>query len=53
MRDDVIDIADEAQRQVIILRINPARARQSAAQHAKRLPDIGRDFDSGEKARHG
>ena len=51
--DHVVDVADEAQRQVIIFRIDPARARQSAAQHAERLPDVGGDFDTGEETRHG
>ena len=50
--DQVVDVADEAQRQMIILRIDPARARQSAAQHAERLSDIGGNFDTGEETRH-
>ncbi len=51
--DHVVDVADEAQRQMIIFRIDPARARQSAAQHAERLANVGGDFDTGEEARHG
>ena len=51
--DRVVDVADEAQRQVIIFRIDPARARQPAAQHRQRLADIGGDFETGEEARHG
>src|SRR4051794_23471483 len=53
MRDRVVDVADEAQRQMVVLRINPARARQPAAQARQRLSDIGRNFDAGEEPRHG
>ena len=53
MRDVVVDVADEAQGDVIILRIDPARARQAAAQHRQRLRDLGRNLDAGEKTRHG
>ena len=53
LRDHVVHVADEAQRQMIILRIDPARARQSAAQHDERLADIGGNFDTGEETRHG
>ena len=53
MGDFVVDVADEAQCQVIVLRIDPARTRQSAAQRRQRLPDIGRNFDTGEETRHG
>ena len=53
LRDHIVDVADEAQRQMIIFRIDPARARQTAAQHAERLSDIGGNFDTGEETRHG
>ena len=52
MGDCVVDVADESQRQVIISRVDPSRARQSATQGRQRLSDIGRNFDSGKKARH-
>src|SRR5712691_8637102 len=53
VRDHVVDIADEAQRDVIIFGIGPARARQPAAERGERLRDVGRDFKTGEEARHG
>ena len=52
MRQRVIDVADETQRQVIILGIDPARARQAAAHHGKRLGDMRRNFESSEQAGH-
>src|SRR3974377_2423380 len=52
MGDQVVDVADETQCQVVIFRIDPARSRQSAAQHTKRLANVGWDFDTGEKTRH-
>src|SRR5512144_352027 len=51
--DHVVHVANEAQRQVIVFRTDPARARQSAAEHAERLPDIGWNFDTSEETRHG
>ena len=53
MRDDVVDVADEAQRDVIVLGIDPARARQTAAQHGERLAHVGGNFETGEEAGHG
>ena len=53
MRDRVVDVADEAQRHVIVLGIDPARAGQAAAQHRERLRDVGGDFETGEQAGHG
>ena len=44
VRDHIVDVADEAQRQVIILRIDPARARQSAAQHGREPVRCRRGF---------
>ena len=49
----VIDVADEAQRDVVVFRIDPARAGQAAAQHREGLRDLGRKFEAGEKTRHG
>ena len=48
----VIDVADEAQREVIVLRIDPARTRQPAAHHGKRLGDLRRNFETGEQTWH-
>ena len=42
-----INIADEAQRQVIILRIDPARTRYPGAEQGETLGDAGRDLDGG------
>jgi len=53
VRDDVVDVADEAQGHVIVLGIDPARARQPAAQRGERLADVGGDFETGEEARPG
>src|ERR1700746_2596077 len=53
VRDNVIDIADKAQRHVIVLRVNPARARKPATQHGQRLANIEGNFETGEEARHG
>src|SRR5439155_512302 len=50
--EHVIDVADEAQRQVIVLRVDPARARQAAAQHGERKRDLARNLQRGEKAGH-
>ena len=43
-RERVVDVADEAQREMIIFRIDPARARQTAAHHGERLADVTRNF---------
>ena len=48
----VVDVADEAQREVIVLRIDPARTRQPAAHHGKRLGDLRRNFETGEQTWH-
>src|SRR4029077_4728135 len=48
----VVDVADKAQRQMIVLRIDPAGAGQSAAHHGERLTNRRRDFNSGEQAGH-
>ena len=52
MGDCVVDVSYKSQRQVIIPGVDPSRARQSATQGRQRLSDIGRNFDSGKKARH-
>ena len=52
VRDHVVDVADEAQRHMIVLGVDPARAGQSAAQNRERLPDVGGNFETGKKARH-
>jgi hypothetical protein len=48
----VIDIADEAQRQVLIFGIYPAGAGQAAPHYGKRLGDGRRNFETGEQAGH-
>jgi hypothetical protein len=48
VRQRVVDVADEAQRQVVVLGIDPARAGQAAAHHRQRLGDLLRDFKSSE-----
>src|SRR5215831_12880606 len=52
MGDIVVDVADKPQRQMVVFRVDPARARQAAPQGGKALSDIGRDFYSGEETRH-
>src|SRR5664279_3860949 len=39
--------------QMIVLRRDPARARQSAAQHGERLSYVGGNLNTGEEPRHG
>jgi hypothetical protein len=53
MGNGIIDVTDEPQSQMIIFGVDPARSRQAATQCCERLPDIGRNFNSGEKTRHG
>ena len=52
LRDFVIDIADEAQRQMVVFGIDPARARQPAAQQRQRFAQRGRYFQTCEQSRH-
>src|SRR5258707_3594021 len=52
VRDNVIDVADKAQRHVIVLGVDPARAREPATQQGQRLANIERNFETGEEARH-
>src|SRR5215213_11372641 len=47
-----IDIADEAQSDVIIFGVNPAGAWQAATQAGKCLADLGRNFQSSKQTRH-
>src|SRR5215472_14415083 len=51
-RQSVVDVADEAQRQMIVLRVDPTRSRQAAPHHGKRSGYCRRDFNSGEQAGH-
>ena len=51
--EPVADIADEAQGDVIGLRLDPARAAYAAAHHGQFEGDIAGDLDTGEEARHG
>ena len=48
-----VDVADEAEREVIVLLVDPAGAGEAAAEEGEALPDLGGDFDAGEQARHG
>jgi hypothetical protein len=47
-RQSVVDVADKAQRQMIVLRIDPTRSWQAAAHHGERAGHCRRDFNSGE-----
>ena len=49
---DHVDVAHEAQRQVVVLGADPAGAGQAAAQKGQPFGDPGGDFHSGEEARH-
>jgi len=49
---DPIDVADEAQGDVIIFGVDPAGAGKAASQAGKRVADLGRDFQSGKQTRH-
>ncbi len=51
-RQAVVDIADEAQRDVIIFRVDPARARQTATHHRQRLGDARGYFQTGKQTGH-
>jgi hypothetical protein len=52
VRRVVVDVPDETQRDVVIRRIDPARAPQAAAEQGKRKADLLRKLDGGEQARH-
>src|SRR4051794_7067709 len=52
-RDGFIHIADEAQRDMIIFGIDPARPRQTATRAGNHASYVGGDFQGGEKTRHG
>src|SRR2546430_16336261 len=52
VRDNVIDVADKAQRRVIVLGVDPARTREPATEQGQRLANIERNFETGEEARH-
>ena len=47
-----IDVADESKRDVVVLGLEPARARNSAAQQRKLADDGLRQFERSEQARH-
>ena len=51
--DGAIDIADEAQRHVIVLCIDPARAGKATAHHAQLTRERLREFETREETRHG
>ena len=50
--DHHVDVADEAERQVVVLRVDPAGAGKPAAQKRQALGEFVRDLDPGEQARH-
>ena len=50
--DMMLDIADEAQRQVIVLDVDPAGARQAAAQEREGHRRIVRNLQGGKQTRH-
>ena len=51
-RHAIVDVADEAQREVIIFDVDPAGAEKSAAQPREAFPDFGRDLQGCEQSRH-
>src|SRR5919198_2107640 len=48
----IINVADEAQCQMVIFGIDPARAEEPAPQQGKVLCEIGRDFETREQTGH-
>ena len=50
--DMAFDVADEAQREVVVLDVDPAGAGQAAAQQGQRKGGVTRNFEGGEKTRH-
>jgi hypothetical protein len=48
----VVDIADEAQGDMIILDVDPSRARYSTPKEGQAQGNMARDFEGGEKSRH-
>jgi len=50
--DMALDVADEAQRQMIVLDVHPARAGQAAPEQGKGERGVARNFEGGEKTRH-
>src|SRR5207248_4000271 len=52
MGNHVVDVADEPQGQMIIFRVDPARARQAAAEHGEGKRDFRGNFERGEQAGH-
>src|SRR6476659_4714630 len=52
IRRHAVDIADEAQGDVIIFGIDPACAGKAATQIGKALADLGRNFQSSKQTRH-
>src|SRR4029453_7852203 len=52
MRGRAVDIADEAERQMVILRIDPARTGEPRAQHRQPRGDALRNLDGREESGH-
>ena len=51
--DMALDVADEAQRHMVVFDVDPARSGQAAAQQGQRKGGVTRNFEGGEKTRHG
>src|ERR1700730_10796059 len=52
-RGRIVDVADEAQGQMVMFGFDPERAGNAAAQHGKIHREIGRDFEAREQTGHG
>ena len=50
--DMALDIADEAQRQMVVFDVDPAGPGQAAPQQGQRKGGVTRNFEGGEKTRH-
>jgi hypothetical protein len=51
--DMALDIANEAQRHMVVLDVDPAGPGQAAPEQGQRKGGITRYFEGGEKTRHG
>src|SRR4051794_4858883 len=48
----LVDVTDEAEGDVVVFRVDPARSGQSAAEQREREGEGGGDFQGGEETRH-
>src|SRR5262249_28731092 len=53
VRRSAVDIADEAEREMIVLRIDPACAGEAGTKQRQACGDALRNLDGGEESRHG